>query len=202
MSKQVLLKIGGVPVYWDPISEMIEYTGDMTVCVDGAPDAYGPNNSGTDYTENAGYPGNWWGVVTDKYGNPIIQQPAMKKQHPCPSLYVSCTCYGYAEYPEWDCRHWVNANVVEYSVIPGNVRSAVPPKFMGCRASIEDLKTGKLLECVCAEVGPSSHMGEASVKAVGFFGLDTDPRAGGSSDKKRFKYRFWPGDPAEGWKLI
>ena len=199
MSKEILLKISGVPVYWD--GSVIEYTGEATVCADGAPDAYGPNNSGMDWTENAGYPGNWWGVVTDKYGNPIVQQEGYDG-HPCPGLYVSCTCYGFPEYPEWDCRHWVDANTVDYSVIPSSVRQAVPPKFMGCRAEVLDNKTGKLLDCVCAEVGPSSHLGELSISACEYFGLDPSPKSGGSSDKKRFVYKFYPGEPAPGWKLI
>jgi hypothetical protein len=201
MSKETLLHISGAPVYWIN-DEMIEYVGEATVCADGAPDAYGPSNTGTDYTENAGYPGNWWGVVTDKYGNPIVQYEGYPDIHPCPGLYVSCTCYGHAEYPHYDCRHWVDSNTIHYSVIPGNVRSAVSPKFMGCRAEIYDKKTHKVLDCVCAEVGPSSHMGEMSIAACEFFGLNSDPRAGGSSDKKRFRYRFWPGDPCEGWQLI
>jgi hypothetical protein len=71
-----------------------------------------------------------------------------------------------------------------------------------CRATIEDTQTGKMLECVCAEIGPSTHMGEASMAVCSYFGLSPDPKAGGSSNKKRFHYKFYPGDPAEGWKLI
>lgn len=199
MSKEVLLKISGVPVYW--VNETyVEFLGEATVCADGAPDAYGPSNSGTDYTENAGYPGNYWGIVCDRNGAPVIQIKDYPG-HPCPGMYVSCTCYGHSEYPEYDCRHWVDASKVEYSVIPSNVRASVSPKFMGCRAEVYDKKTDKTLECVCAEVGPSTHLGEMSMKACEFFGLDSNPKAGGSSEKKRFRYRFYPGDPFEGWTL-
>jgi hypothetical protein len=201
MAKKILLKISGVPVYWD--GNVIEYQGEQTCCSDGSPRCYGPNNTGLDWTGNAGYPGNWWGVVTDDYGNPIIQKKGNPDKHPYPGLYVSCTAYGfYDEYEQDDCRCWVNAETVLFSVIPSSVRMAVEPKLLGCRASIEDLKTGKLCECVCAEIGPSTHMGEASMAVCDYFGLSSDPRAGGSSDKKRWRYKFWPGDPAEGWKLI
>ena len=64
-----------------------------------------------------------------------------------------------------------------------------------------DKKTDKELELVCTEIGTSTHMGEASMNACKYFGLNPDPKAGGSSDKKRWLYRFWPGDPAVGWKL-
>jgi len=193
--------ISGAPVYWVN-EDMIEYIGEMTCCADGSPRAYGPNNTGLDYTGNAGYPGNWWGVVTNSNGEPIIQKKGNKSKHPHPGLYVSCTAYGHSDYPTDDVRHWVNAETVAYSVIPSSVRSSVPPKFMGCRAEIYDKKTHKVLDCVCAEIGPSTHMGEASMFVCEHFGLSSNPKDGGSCEKKRFRYRFWPGDPAEGWKLI
>jgi hypothetical protein len=204
MSKQVLLKIGGVPVYWD--GECIDYLGEMTACADGSPRAYGPEGchpEPLDYQGNAGYPGNWWGVTTDKYGEPYVQQEASNdSMHPYPGLWVSCTAYYHAAYPEYDCRRWVNAETVAFSVIPSNVRTAVGPKFLGCRAFIQDRKTHKTLDCVCAEIGPSNHLGEASLFVCQHFGLSADPKCGGSSDKKRFHYKFWPGVSAEGWKLI
>jgi hypothetical protein len=203
MSKEILLKISGVPVYWD--GNCIEYTGEMTSCADGSPRCYGPSGCSPaplDYLGNAGYPGNWWGVVTDSYGNPIVQKKGNPPKHPYPSLYVSCTAYGFPEYPEEDCRHWVDAEKVHFSVIPSSVRMAVPPKFLGCRALIIDKKNSRELECVCAEIGPSTHMGEASMLVCKYFGLNPDPKAGGSNDKKRWLYRFFPGDPADGWNLI
>lgn len=213
MSKEVLLKISGVPVYWD--GEMIEYVGEMTCCADGSPRCYGPDDFDDppplDYLGNAGYPynedlpygpGNWWGIVTENEV-PVYQAHGNHEKHPYPGLFISCTAYGfYDEYDTDDCRCWVNAEQIYFSVIPGNVRTAVPPKFLGCKAMITDLKAGTELECVCAEIGPSTHMGEASMAAVEYFGFDPNPKHGGSSDKKRWKYQFWPGVPAPGWKLI
>ena len=202
MSKKKLLTISGTPVYW--INDTyIEYVGEMTSCADGSPRAYGPKSPpALDYLGNAGYEGNWWGVTTDSHGNPYVQQEGNKEMHPYPGLYISCTAYGFYQYPEYDCRCWVDAEKVQFSVIPSSVRTAVPPKFLGCRASILDKKTGKELELVCAEIGPSTHLGEASMCVCTYFGLKADPKAGGSSDKTRFVYRFWPGDPMDGWKLI
>lgn len=202
MSKEVLLKISGVPVYWD--GNVIEYTGEMTCCGDGSPRCYGPSGCSPeplDYEGNAGYPGNWWGVV-EINGEPYIQKKGKPLANPYPSLYVSCTAYYHSEYAEIDCRRWVDAEKVMFSVIPSSVRMAIAPKFMGCRAEIKDSKTGKICECVCAEIGPSTHMGEASIKVCEYFGIKADPKSGGSSDKKRWHYKFWPDEPAEGWKLI
>jgi hypothetical protein len=204
VSKDVLLKISGVSVYWD--GNVISYVGEMTCCADGSPRCYGPSGCSPaplDYLGNAGCPeSGWWGVVTDSDGDPVVQQKGNPEGHPYPGLYVSCTAYGFYEYPETDCRCWVDAEKIHYSVIPSSVRMAVSPKFMGCRAQIKDKKTGKVLECVCAEIGPSTHMGEASMLVCKYFGLSPDPKAGGSCDKKRWEYKFWPGDPADGWKLI
>jgi hypothetical protein len=204
MSKKVLMHVSGTPVYWD--GQIITYHGEMTVCADGSPRAYGPEGchpAPLDYLGNAGYPGNWWGITTDKYGNPYVQQEESNDQmHPYPGLYVSCTAYFHSAYPEYDCRRWVNPEEVLYSVIPSNVRGAVGPKFLGCKADIKDTKSGKSIECVCAEIGPSNHLGEASMLVCKEFGLSANPKSGGSSDKKRFIYRFWPGENAEGWVLI
>jgi hypothetical protein len=204
MSKEVLLKISGTPVYW--INETyIEYTGEMTSCGDGSPRCYGPagcSPAPLDYLGNAGSPETgWWGVVTVD-GYPYTQKKGKPLANPYPSLYVSCTAYFHPEYAEIDCRRWVNAEQVPFSVIPSSVRMAVPPKFMGCRAVIIDKKTDKLLECVCAEIGPSTHLGEASMAVCKHFGINPDPKKGGSADKKRWLYRFFPGDPMEGWVLI
>jgi hypothetical protein len=203
MGKEVLLKISGVPVYWVN-DTYIEYQGEMTSCADGCPRAYGPSGckpAPYDYEGNAGYPGNWWGITCDSNGNPYIQQKGNKAKHPYPSLYVSCTAYGYPEYHDDDCRKWIDAEKVMFSVIPSSVRMAVPPKFMGCRATILDRKNDREITCVCCEIGPSTHMGEASMKACAAFDLNPDPKKGGSSDKKRFLYRFFPGDPMDGWTL-
>ena len=65
--------------------------------------------------------------------------------------------------------------------------AAVGPKFLGCKADITDTKTGKSLTCVCAEIGPSNHLGEASMSVCNYFGLKADPKSGGIvADKKRF----------------
>lgn len=204
MSEEVLLYISGVPCYWDEEESYLHYLGEMTCCADGSPRCYGPSSPpALDYLGNAGSPETgWWGIVTDDAGYPIVQEEGNKEKHPYPGLYVSCTAYWHDEFPdEEDVRHWVNAEKVRFSVIPSSIRMAVEPKFMGCKARITDKQTGKRINCVCAEIGPSTHMGEASMAVCKAFGLDPDPKCGGSSDKKRWHYEFWPGIPAKGWEL-
>ena len=205
MSKEILMKISGVPVYWID-DEYIQFEGEMTSCADGSPRCYGPSGCSPeplDYLGNAGSPETgWWGLACNSSGVPYVQEPGNVKKHPHPSLYVSCTAYGFYEYPHDDCRCWVDAEKINFSVIPSSVRMAVEPKFLGCRATVFDKKTQKQLDCVCAEIGPSTHLGEVSMKTCAGFGLNPDPKTGGSSDRKRFIYRFWPGEPAPGWDLL
>jgi hypothetical protein len=139
--------------------------------------------------------------VTDNNGTPVFQQPGHPAMHPFPGLYISCTAYKFPEYPQTDCRAWVDAEKVKYAVIPSSVRMAVDPKFLGCRATVTDQKTHQTIEVVCCEIGPSHHLGEASMAVCAAFGLNSDPKTGGSCDKKRWLYKFWPGDPAPGWEL-
>jgi hypothetical protein len=205
---EVLLKIGGVPVfidYYDNGKEYVYWTGEMTIDADGSPRAYGP--SGTkplDYLANAGSPGNWWGIATDNQesdGVPIVQGT----EDPWPGYYVSTTAYLVPGYKWSDPRRYLDSEAVLFTVVPGNVRKATVGICKGCRARVTDKKSregkGKAVECVIGDVGPSDHMGEASIALARFFGVNPNPKSGGSSDKTRFQYEMWPGVAAKGYAL-
>jgi hypothetical protein len=192
MSK-VLLKVGGVPVYQDDDGS-VHWVGEMTIDADGCPRAYGPEGTEPlDYLANAGYPGNWWGVVVDQSGQPAVQETGDDQKWPWPGYYISTTAYLVAGYGKYDCRHYVDSEKVCFAVVPGNVRMSVEPKFLGCKTVITDRRSGMELECACCDVGPSSHLGEASMAAAKFFGLESNPKTGGSSDRSRWHYRMYPG---------
>ena len=177
----------GEEVTWDG-SEM-KFTAGMACCSDGSPTSYGPNNKGDDYTANAGHPGNWWGVVTDSKGNPIIQS-GRKPEQPHKGYYVSCTAYFREDYPNFDVRKWLDARNILYVVVPSDIRSKVGPVVLGCRATVE--RDGKIIECVTGELGPKGELGEASQAVCRAFELRDNPRNGGSSSPK-FTYRIYPG---------
>lgn len=205
MAKVVLMHIGGVPVYWDEAESKIWYTGELTIDADGCPRAYGPEGCSPeplDYLENAGYPGNWWGIATNSSGVPYVQKSGNKAKWPYPSLYISTTAYLVPGYGNDDCRHYVNSEKVAFAVIPGSVRMAVPPKFLGCACRVTDKKTKKVVGGVaCCDVGPSNHLGEGSMWLAEQFGLSPSPKSGGSSDKHRFLWEFWPGIESEEYEL-
>lgn len=202
---EVLLTVGGEPVYIEK-QEYVYWTGEFTVNGDGSPRCYGPKGckpTPLDYLGNAGSygpPQNWWAICTDdgtSSGDPIVQS----KNNPYPGLFVSMTAYINSEYYYSDPRRYLDSEKVLFSVVPGNVRNATAGKCKGCRCVVTDNKTGTMCECVIGDIGPTNHLGEGSIALAKFFGLNADPKAGGSSDATRFKYEMWPGIPADGFIL-
>ena len=72
---------------------------------------------------------------------------------------------------------------------------------LGCRAVIEDKVTGKSLTAIVGDFGPATHLGEASIAVANFFGINSSPKRGGTS-ARRFKYRIFPGQNVDGYRLI
>lgn len=200
---KTLLTIGGVPVFIEASDsqERVVWTAGFTVDGDGSPRCYGPPGvEPLDYLANAGRPGNWWGLATHNRkpsGKPIIQGGA----DPCPSFYVSMTAYEIPAFRHGDPRRYVNSEEIVFSVVPSSVLKRVKGRCKGCQGKITDLKTGLSTASVIADVGPADHLGEASIAAARFFGLNPSPKNGGSPDKSRFFYEMWPGLAAEGYNL-
>ncbi|MBL9131166.1 MAG: hypothetical protein JNG86_08210 [Verrucomicrobiaceae bacterium] len=165
---------GGIPVY--------------------APKGYKPEP--LDYLANAGEPGNWYGVVTDtgeSDGKPVKQGP----NGPAPGAYVSATSYRWPHFARIDPLAYVDAASVPYIVLPSHWRAQAVGVVLGCKASITDTKTGKVLMAAgVLDFGPKAKLGEASIACAKFFGIPSSPKNGGTSEK-RFIYHFFPGVPAE-----
>jgi hypothetical protein len=184
-----LTNIAGVDVFWD--GKVLSWTSGMQIDADGSPRAYGPNNSGLDYTANAGEPGNWYGIVTDENGHPIIQGP----NDPCPGFYVSPTTYVRKQFKESDPKRYLNSEKIEYVVIPGKLRKMIPPVCIGCHVVATNLRTGKQVIAVCGDTGPNDKIGEGSIALALALGLNPDARHGGT-DEHIIKFELYPGVPA------
>ena len=76
-----------VPVWQLPDSHAFFFVSGMAIDADGSPNAYHPDDTGLDALANAGEPGHWNGIITDREGNPLIQQ----ESDPFPGYYISCT---------------------------------------------------------------------------------------------------------------
>lgn len=195
--KKTLFTVLGDPVHLHDDGK-VSFTGEMTINGDGSPRNYAPVGFGKplDYLANAGSPGNWWGIATDSSGKPFIQG----KDDPYPGYYVSTTALKIPGYKHGDTRREVDSEKVPFIVVPRQLVPAVRPVVLGCKARVTDTKTGAYVDGVVADIGPRTHLGEASIAAAKALGVSSDPKKGGSS-QKRFLYELWPGVAAEGFKL-
>ena len=160
-----------------------------------APHGYTPEP--LDFLANAGGPGNWYGVVT-LHGQPLIQTA----DDPAPGAYIAATSYMTPGANSTDPRAYIDANAVPFIVIPSHWRAEAEGVVLGCKATVLDTHTGKLLDnAIVGDFGPNSKTGEASIAVARFFDVPCSPKNGGT-DTPRFLYTFFPGVKADGFELI
>jgi len=166
----------------------------------GKPPAYAPNGYGgpqpIDVLGDAGSVGDWWALVTDHQGNPIVQGPSA----PCPGAYVSTTSLFMRKpdgsaYDPTDPRAYVDAATVPYLVVCPQVRDAVRPIVFGCRAVLTNTKKNIRIEAVVADGGNSDEMGEISYAAALALGNLGTPLAVNDEDPL-LTMEIYPGTPA------
>ena len=194
---KTLMTVRGQPVILNK-NGVIEFISGMTIDADGGYRTYAPKDSGLsplDYLENAGHPGNWYGIVTVD-GVPVVQG----KDDPCPGYYVSPTTYQNKGFKITNPRRYLDSENVAFVVVPGPLRKLVQPVIIGCRATITNIRNGITIEAVVGDVGPATHLGEASMKAAELLGVNSNPKVGGSNNRV-FKYMIYPGVAAEGYEL-
>jgi hypothetical protein len=168
----------------------------LTVDADGSPHAYAPGGLGLDYLANAGSPGNWFGILTDAEGEPYVQQ----SQDPAPGYYISTTSLQNRHFAMTDPRRYLNSELVPFAVIPGILAKRCRGIALGCKVEILDTRTNVLVLAVCGDVGPSNHLGEASIAVAKRLGINPSPKTGGC-DERVFRFTFHPGTAAEGFSL-
>lgn len=175
-SKTLLTTIEGFNVYKHTASGAIMYKAKFAVDADGSPRAYGPNDSGLDYTANAGYPGNWWGVVTDASGNPVKQ----KSTDPYPGMYVSTTSLYNSAYVTTNPLRYTNSETIPFYVIPSALKSLGGIQT-GDVAYVYNTTNGKGCYAILADIGPAGKLGEGSIYLANQLGINSNPRNGGTS---------------------
>ena len=154
------------------------YHAGMMIDADGAYHAYHPDGkSGLDYLGNAGKPGNWWALVTDNgkpSGNPLIQ----KKGDPAPGFYISTTSLEDTSIDRSDPRRYVDAESVNFFVLPGR---------LGLGAKLGDFGVVIRPErndydyAVYADAGPPGKLGEGSIALAAALGIPSNPKNGGTA---------------------
>jgi hypothetical protein len=173
------LVIGGVLL--EQVGSAFVWSSGLSIDADGAATAYAPAGSGLpalDELANAGYPGNWWGIVTDNgrsEGTPIIQGAT----DPAPGFYVSTTALVDPTRPVSDPRRYVDSFSLPYLSIPPEFRTA--GAHLGDVAMVVNRRNGLQCPAVVADVGPRRELGEGSIALASALGLDSSPRHGGIS---------------------
>lgn len=180
--------IDDVPIFWD--GHCLSWRSGLNVDDDGDPACYGPGGLGNDFLANAGHPGQWWGVVTNAHGQPVVQGP----NDPRPGYYISTTSYQRPGYAVDDPRRYIDGSKVPAVVIPGFLIRKVPGVVMGCRALVTNEETGKPCDAMVHDAGPDDKVGEGSPALAIALGFDGSPRHGGT-EAKIVTVRLFPGVP-------
>lgn len=159
-------------------SDIFFYQAGMTINADGAPDAYGPGDSGIDNIENAGEKvggkWNWWALALDASGNPVKQTVNGK------TYYVSTTALFDKSKKETMQARYVNSHKVPFIVLPPLLRKKAKLR-MGDFATVINKKNAKICQAVCGDVGGDSNLGEGSIALANALGIDSNPRSGGTA---------------------
>jgi hypothetical protein len=172
-----------VPVWQLPDRQAFFFVSGMTIDADGAPNAYSPGDTGLDELANAGTPAHWEGIVTDRDGNPLIQQ----ESDPFPGYYISCTSLADKSKTFTDPTRYVDASKIPYVVLPHELADRGGAR-LGDFAVIMNLRNGRSSFAIYADIGT---IGEGSVALADALGIRSDARRGGAADG--ILYLLFPG---------
>lgn len=175
--KRRLFAVGDIEAWEIPGKHAFFFASGMTIDADGAPDAYHPNDIGTDFLANAGHPGNWWALVTDNgrsSGTPVVQQAS----DPNPGFYVSMTALEDRTKATRDPARYVDSSRIPYFVLPSNQRGGAQLGDFGVAIN---RRTGASVFAIFADIGPRDHLGEGSIALAEQLGIPSNPRRGGTS---------------------
>ena len=172
-----------VPVWQLPDDHVFFFISGMAIDADGAPNAYHPDNNGLDDLTNAGRPGHWNGIITDREGTPLIQQD----RDPFPGYYISCTSLEDETKKFNDPSRYVDASRIPYVVLPEDVAEHWGAQ-LGDLAVVMNLRNRKTSFAIYADIGA---IGEGSVALADALGVPSNARYGGASDG--ILYVLFPG---------
>ena len=145
----------------------------MQIDADGSPRAYHPQPGlGLDNLANAGRPGNWWGIVTDENGNPVVQG----KADPAEGYYVSTTSLQDKRKNITDPNRYVNSELIPYFVLPQDIGIPVGLGDLGYAVNTVSKKSSG---CIFADFCPPGMIGEGSIALADAIGVPSNPKTGG-----------------------
>lgn len=175
--------IGEVPIWQLPETSAFFFISGMTIDADGAPNAYHPDDIGLDELANAGLPSHWNGIITDRHGNPLVQQAG----DPFSGYYISCTSLADKTKEFSDPTRYVDATRIPYVALPEAIAESGGAQ-LGDFAFVVNLRNSKSSFAIYADIGT---LGEGSVALAETLGISPNARHGGESDG--VLYMFFPG---------
>ena len=173
---------GKTPI-WQLQNDVFFFTAGMTIDADGAPNAYHPDDTGIDELANAGRKDHWDGIITDTYGNPLVQREA----DPFPGYYISCTSLTDKTKEFNDPSRYVDATKIPYVALPEEIAESGGAR-LGDFVFVLNLRNGKSSFAIYADIGT---LGEGSVALAERLGISPNARYGGVSGG--VLYLFFPG---------
>jgi Fungal chitosanase of glycosyl hydrolase group 75 len=178
---EVIATVAGVRVRRRTGEKALFFVAGMQIDADGAPRAYHPQGSppGLDFLANAGHPGNFFGVVTDRHGNPVVQSA----HDPAPGFFVSPTSLQRPDLGVENPRRYVDASAIPYIVLPALVRDKGGVR-LGDFATVRRRSNGKVSHAIFADGGPAAKIGEGSIALAKALGVPSSPKHGGTNEKE------------------
>jgi hypothetical protein len=85
----------------------------------------------------------------------------------------------------------INGDQVPFIVVPPQVINMIVGVVLGCAGEMD--YNGKHVDCVVADSGPKSKIGECSPAALRALGLPAPHNGNGGLDTQEILYRIWPG---------
>ena len=172
-----------VPIWTIGDGSAVVFQSGMTIDADGAPNAYSPDNTGLDDLSNAGEPGHWDGIVSDRGGEPYVQGP----DDPFPGFYVSQTALVDWSKERTDPARYVDASKIPYIVLPGELSRQIGAR-LGDFAIVVNRRTGASTSAIFADIGT---LGEGSIALANDLNIFSDARRGGT--RGGVLYLVYPG---------
>ncbi len=163
-----------VPIWRFPDDQPFFFIAGMSIDADGTPNAYHPDDTGLDELANAGSLTHWDGIITDREGNPLIQE----ESGPFPGYYISCTSLADETKEFNDPTRYVDATKIPYVALPEEIADRGGMR-LGDFAFVMNLRNGDSSFAIYADIGT---FGEGSVELAEALGIRSDARFGGQPD--------------------
>lgn len=152
------------------------FVSKMAITAAGAPNAFHKDNDlALDFLANAGNNGNWWSLVTEEEGYPMIQT----EYDPYPGYYISKTALSDCKKPKDDPTRYVDAREIPYIALPTHHMMGAE---LGDSCVVINTLNGKIAYAIIADVGPDDSLGIGSIALANDLDIASNAKYGGIED--------------------